>query len=385
MMFRSAMSIRMETLEAAAEACESMQGLDPDLVMLFASRHHAPKVGELLEAVQDSVQPRNIVGCLAEGVIGGEREVERQPGVAVWAAKLPGVRVLPFVLDQHDVEGIKRADDWIDRIGVGREDLPGLVVIPDPFSIDVERCLSELDAALPGSTIVGGMASGARSRGQNRLFLNEQVFSQGMVGLSLSGPIGIRPVVSQGCRPVGEPLVITRAEHNVIHELRGRPAVAMLHDVFGDAPPRDQQLMQSGVLVGTVIDEHLESFGLGDFLIRNLMGIVGDTALAVNALVRPGQTIQFHVRDSQTAEEEMRSLLAGRMSDLPKPPAGALMFNCNGRGEGMFGKSNHDIGLLKDAAACPTAGFFAAGEIGPVGNKTFIHGFTSSLVLFHEV
>ncbi len=229
------------------------------------------------------------------------------------------------------------------------------------------------------------MASGARGRGQNRLFLNDQIFSHGMVGVSLSGPIGIRPVVSQGCRPVGEPLVITKAEHNVIHELRGRPAVSVLHNVFGNAPPRDQELMQSGVLVGKVIDEHLESFGYGDFLIRNLLGIVGDTALAVNALVRPGQTIQFHVRDSQTADEEMRSLLSGRIGDLPDPPAGALMFNCNGRGQHMFGRPNHDISLLHATADCPTAGFFAAGEIGPVGNRTFIHGFTSSLVLFHKV
>ncbi len=143
--------------------------------------------------------------------------------------------------------------------------------------------------------------------------------------------------------------------------------------------------MQQGLHVGRVVDEHLGKFGPGDFLIRNLMGVVNDDAVAINALVRPGQTIQFHVRDSKTADEDMKNLLTGKVSAMNQPPMGGLLFSCNGRGSRLFGAPHHDIGLVnKIAGNCEVAGFFAAGEIGPVGNKTFIHGFTSSLILFHK-
>ncbi|HVP10575.1 MAG TPA: FIST N-terminal domain-containing protein [Phycisphaerae bacterium] len=385
MNIRATISTNSDTEAAVDEVCQGAVGMAPDLVLLFASHHHAEEIESLVPVLWERIGPRNLIGCLADGVIGPSHEVERAPAMALWAAKMPGVRVLPFILDQQDIERFESSEDWLDRIGIAPGEKPGFLVLPEPFSIDAERCLERLDELFPGCTIVGGLASGGTGPRQNRIFLDDQVLRQGLAGVSLCGPVSICPVVSQGCRPVGEPFVVTKAEQYVIQELRGKPAMEVLRDVFSNADPADRALMQKGIHVGRVVDERLHNFGRGDFLIRNLMGVVGETGLAINSLVRPGQTIQFHVRDSKTATEEMRSLLAGTVAGMTPPPAGGLLFTCNGRGAGMFGAPDHDIRLVNSVTkGCPIAGFFAQGEIGPIGHKTFIHGFSSSLVLFHD-
>lgn len=385
MQFKAAISTLSDSSAAIAQLRAALEGMKPDLVLLFVSPHHAENCDALIAEARDTINTRNIIGCTAAGIIGPDREVEDAPAISVWAAKLPGVRILPFVIDQNDVQSYTGAEAWYDHLGVAKDACPAFIILPDPFSVDVESCLDQLDDAYPGSRIVGGLASGAHAPGENRLFLNDQVLRQGLVGVSLSGPIAIDTMVSQGCRPIGEPFVVTRAERNVIHELRGRPALEVVRDIYATAPAADQALMQNGLHLGRVVNERLERFGPGDFLIRNLMGVVGDSALAVGTLIRPGQTVQFHVRDSRSADQEMKQLLSEKLATLPSLPAGGLLFTCNGRGSRMFGSPNHDIAVVNSIVRdCQIAGFFAAGEIGPVGNKTFIHGFTSSLILFRK-
>ena len=385
MIFKAGLSTAVSTHDAIREVAEPVASIAPDLVLVFMSMHHGPNFESVLADLRDAIPCRNLIGCTGDGIIGPDREVEQGPATAAWGAKMPGVRALPFFVDQNDVVNFDDNSAWYDRLGVTPDDKPSFVVLPDPFSIHMERCLAQMDDAFAGSTIVGGMASGARAQGENRLFINDQVLRQGMVGVSLTGPVRIHAIVSQGCRPVGEPFVITKADENIIFELRGRPALDVLRGVFNDANSADQALMQQGVHVGRVVDERAGALGKGNFLIRNVAGVVQDDALAVTALVRAGQTIQFHVRDGTSADEEMRLLLTGKVANLRQPAHGGLLFTCNGRGRRLFGAPNHDIGVVNAIAKdCQTAGFFAAGEIGPIGNKTFLHGFTSSLILFHE-
>jgi small ligand-binding sensory domain FIST len=385
MRFKSVISTEAETSAAIGEVSQKLAGMKPDLAIVFASHHHGPDFDELSTAIAEQVDARNMIGCTAEGVIGPDREVEQAPALAVWTAKMPGVSILPFVLDQSDVTEFETPADWQEHLGADPESNPAFIMLPDPFSIDVEHCLAAMDLTYPEAKIVGGMASGASQPGQNSLFLNGQALRQGMVGVSLAGPVEIHTIVSQGCRPIGEAFVITKAERNVIHELRGRPALDVLKEVFNAAEPADQALMQKGIHVGSVVDERLPSFGRGDFLIRNVTDVINDSALVVNSLVRLGNTIQFHVRDSNTADDDMKKLLAGKMTQLGAAPTGGLLFSCNGRGRRLFGKPDHDIAIVNElAAGCQVAGFFAAGEIGPIGNRSFIHGFTSSLILFQD-
>lgn len=385
MRFRAAISTNADTTTAVEEAVQSLGGLEPDVLMVFASHHHGPEFSAMVEMIRERTNPRNLVGCTGEGIIGPDTEVEGAPAIALWAAKLPGVRSLPFYVDQEDVEAFDGSDDWRERVGLQATDSANLILLPDPFSIDVTACLDHLDNAFEGATIVGGVVSGGRKPGQNRMFLNDQVLRRGMVGISLCGPLLIKAAVSQGCRPVGKSYVVTRSDENVIVELGGRPAMHALQEVFQSADPKDRALMEKGLHIGRLVDERIQRHKPGDFLIHNLMGVREETALVVNALVRIGQTVQFHVRDSQTASEEMKTLVGARVSELGGAPAGGLLFSCNGRGRRMFGRPHHDIGVVNELAQqCQVAGFFAAGEIGPVGHRTFVHGFTSSLILFSE-
>lgn len=383
MKFKSILSTRSDTMQAAAELARAATDWTPDLAVIFVSPHHQDQFEELLEAIQDATNPRNLIGCTGEGIIGPDREIERAPAVALWLAQIPEVRILPFLIDQEDVEQFTTPEDWRDRVGVDPRDRPGLVVLPDPFSVDAMPCIEGLHGAFPDSPLVGGMVSGAMQPGQNRLFLNGQVLRQGLVGVSLSGAVSMATVTSQGCRPIGRPHVVTKAQENVIFELGGHPAMEVLQETFNHAGPSDQALMQQGLHLGRVVDETLDQFRPGDFLVRNVMGIVENRAIAVSDVIRPGQTTQFHVRDARTAHEEMELLLAKKVAELGAPPAGGLLFTCNGRGTRMFESPDHDVGVVnRTMKDCQVAGFFAQGEIGPVGSKVFVHGFTSTLILF---
>ncbi len=231
--------------------------------------------------------------------------------------------------------------------------------------------------------VIGGMASGSQVPRANQLVLDGQACSDGAVAMLLGGPLSISTVVSQGCRPVGRTMIVTKAEQNIIRELGRRPALEVLRDMFQELSSDDQRRIQDGLHIGRVINEYQGTFQRGDFLVRNVMGADDSGAIQINDLVRVGQTVQFHVRDAETADEDLRSLLAARPSS--RQPVGALLFTCNGRGTHLFDQPDHDVSVIHEVCGpIPVAGFFAMGEIGPIGGQNFLHGFTASIVLFEQ-
>jgi small ligand-binding sensory domain FIST len=249
------------------------------------------------------------------------------------------------------------------------------------------RLVQELSEAYPGAPLIGGLASGAHKPGENRLFLDGEIYDEGAVGVALSGPVVLRSIVSQGCKPIGEPLVITRAEKNIIFEVAGQPPMQVLQELLPKLPARDQRLARHALFIGRVINEYQEEFGRGDFLIRNLIGTDPKSgALAIGDWIRTGQTVQFQIRDGQTAHEDLKAMLEKQRGASPaEPPRGVVLFSCLGRGENMYGAPDHDISAIHEhLGAVPTAGFFCNGEIGPVGERAFVHGFTSVIGLFGE-
>jgi small ligand-binding sensory domain FIST len=258
-------------------------------------------------------------------------------------------------------------------------DATQFVICPEPFSFDVERFLHALDAARPGATVVGGVASGARQQGANALFLDDRTHREGLVGISLTGDVVIDTVVAQGCRPIGEPMFVTRAERNLLQEIDGRSAAAVLSDLHRRASARDKELFKQSLFLGIVMREQ-ESYRQGDFLVRNVLGMDGRTgAIAVGALLRPGMVVQFHLRDARTSAEDLDTML-GRYAGTP---AGSLLFSCLGRGTHLYGRPDHDTEALRRRLGdVPLGGFFCNGEIGPVQGTTFLHGYTSAFGLF---
>jgi small ligand-binding sensory domain FIST len=339
----------------------------PDLAVVFASPDHASAYDAIPELVRAALEPRTLVGCSAGGVIGGGHEIEEAPGFSLTAARLPGVTVTPF----HATEPVPPA--------LPGDPPPQLVVFPEPFSFDAETFLHLLDHRLPGSTVVGGVASGARQRGQNALFLDAAVHRDGLVGVALAGDVVVDTVVAQGCRPIGEPMFVTRCERNFLFEVDGRSPAAVLSDLHRRASERDRELFRQSLFLGVVMREQHE-YRQGDFLIRNVLGLDGKTgAVAVGTLLRPGMVVQFHLRDARTSAEDLDAMLARYAGK----PSGSLLFSCLGRGANLYGRPDHDTDVARrHLGDVPLGGFFCNGEIGPVQGTTFLHGYTSAFGLF---
>lgn len=356
-----------------------------DLAFLFASPHYGEEF-ELQHLLMDELKPKVLLGCTACGVVGNQHELEGVRAAALFAARLPDVRVLPFYITQSDVEEKTSKEDWMKFFGVHPEDRPNFFLMPDPFTFDATEFLTRVNEVFPGSPVMGGVASAAMEPGQNVLFLKKERFSQGSVGVALVGNVEIRTLVSQGCRPFGEPVIVTGADENVIEQLAGQPALDVLRDTFLAASKHDQALARRSLFVGCVVNEYKQKLERGDFVIRNVLSADQESgSIAIGDYVYVGQTVQFHVRDAESADQDLRELCK-RMKENAgsSQPMGALMFNCNGRGRNMFEGKDHDITVLhRELGDCPTGGFFCAGELGPIGPKNFLHGFTSSIALFY--
>jgi small ligand-binding sensory domain FIST len=360
--------------EAAGEILEQLDGQGCDLAVCFASTHHVGAFEDIGPALRDILEPRVLLGGTAVAVVGGPHEVEENPALTVFAARFDGAALTPVTLRVQETPDGAALTGWpsLDRAPAS------LLLFADPFTFPVDAFLQRVNRDLPGLQIIGGLASSAGSPGGNRLVLDDNVVDEGAVGVFVDGGIEVRTLVSQGCRPIGRPFVVTRADQNLIEELGGKPAIERLQELAGAASEEERELLQRGLHVGLVVDEHKAEFGRGDFLVRNLLGADERSgALAVGEHVSVGQTVQFHVRDADAADEDLREMLTG------VDAGAALLFTCNGRGRHLFNVPDHDAGMVENLLGpIPLAGAFCAGEIGPVGGRNFLHGFTASLALF---
>jgi small ligand-binding sensory domain FIST len=389
MRFAAALSTQADTARAVEELCrDALAQLDgpADLAALFVSHQHGPEFDSLVGDIYQRIQPRALIGCTGESIVGVGREIEGAPAMALWLARLPNVRIVPFQLRFARTAEGGTFLGWPDELAAPWPAGAALLLLGEPFTFPADVLLERLNEDQPGVKVLGGMASGGWNPGQNRLFLNGLALEEGAVGAWLCGAVRVGSIVSQGCRPVGRPFVITKAERNVILELAGRPAMERLQEVFNDLSAEDQQRLRQGLHVGRVINEYQDRFGRGDFLIRNVIGADPNSgAIAVGDYVRAGQTVQFHLRDARTADEDLRELTGALKTDVGGQKVGALLFTCNGRGTRLFPEPHHDAAVLEEAfGSLPCAGLFAQGEIGPVGDKNFLHGFTASVALFTE-
>jgi len=366
---------------AVAQASEALGDLPPSLAVLFASAHFLGSAEALVAAVAEQAGPLPLIGCVGQAVAGGAREIESEPAVSLWlGADLGPVESFAMEFIQTPSGGAYSGYRF-DR------DAPGMhLMICDPYTFPADGLLAHLNEQVPGAVVMGGMASAAVRPRQSRLFLDDRVLSSGAVGVHLPAA-EVHPLVAQGCRPVGDAYIVTGTEGNVIHELGGRPPLTRLREMAAALPGRDQELLADGVLLGVVIDEYQAEPDQGDFLVRGVVGADAESgAIAVGDEIQVGQTVQFHVRDAASADEDLRRALERELAALGgRRPAGALLFTCNGRGSRMFAEPDHDAGLIATMLGdIPLAGFFCAGELGPVGGHNFLHTFTASIALFPD-
>jgi small ligand-binding sensory domain FIST len=385
--FGDGLAVGPDLVAAADSAVTQAQApLDgpPDLVLVFVCSQSTEAVERAARRAMEVAGTANVIGCGAPGVIGGNHGVEDSSAVSAWAARLPEARVEPFRLETlkfpgEDPEAARR----LAVVGMPQtsDDDVVAVLLADPYSFPVDAFVERSGEVLPGLPLVGGLATGQGGRGGARLFAAGEVVESGAVGVLLGGSVMTSTVVSQGARPVGPPMAVTRAENNVLYELAGAPALTKLEEVVAALPDKERTLIEGGLLIGVAMDEYAEKHEHGDFLVRSVVGAdPAAGALATGDVIDIGRTVRFQVRDAGAADDDL-TLMLSRL-DLT-PIEGALLFSCTGRGRAMFPNSDHDVRLLRSVLGTSgIGGFFAAGEIGPVGGRNHVHGFTASILAF---
>lgn len=390
MPFAAALSTDPNAKRAVTEVLSATNVLPgpANFAVVFFSPHHATAAANIARQLQDQLDADCLIGCQGESIVGTQREIEGAPALSLWLAHWGGkVTAEGFHLTPELTPDGPTILGWPDSLEEVSPARSLLLTLGDPYTFPaMDLFLPRVNDDYQGLRVHGGMASGMTDRGQPHLILNDAVHDDGAVGVLLRGNVGFRSVVSQGCRPVGKPFVVTKAKDNVIFELGGKPPVFQLRDLFRTLSPEEQRLFERGPHIGLATSELKDQFGRDDFLVRNLHAIDPQNgALAITDYVRVGQTVQFLVRDATTADEDLKALLHREREKSQTAPGGALLFTCNGRGTRLFSEPNHDSATIAaEFGQIPVAGFFAAGELGPVGGKNFLHGFTASVVLFDE-
>ncbi len=411
MKWASALSTRPSLEAAVDEVVQQAQqelGVPADLGLIFISSTFASEYPRLLPLLNERLAIPHLVGCGGGGVVGcspkeGTEEIEGEPALSLTLAHLPGVNIQTFYLSIGDLPDLDSPPDaWVELIGVPISDQPKFIILADPIPNKINDLLQGLDFAYPGSAKVGGLAGGGTTLGSSGLFCDQRLYREGIVGIALSGNIILETIVAQGCRPIGQPYRIAEAERNILLKLQqgsalssGTPSstqtpLEVLQDLVQELDERDQKLAQHSLFVGIVRDEFKQNLEHGDFLVRNLLGVdprIG--AIAIGDSVRPGQRLQFHLRDAHTSAEDLEMLLKRYQQTAEakagRPAAGALLFSCLGRGQGLYGQPNFDSDLFhRYLNGIPLSGFFCNGEIGPVGGTTFLHGYTSAFGIFRQ-
>ncbi|MEC8191991.1 MAG: FIST N-terminal domain-containing protein [Myxococcota bacterium] len=390
MRWSSVLSTQPDPAVAAAVVTEAvrdqLEGAHADLMLVFACGHEIAAWTVFIEHLRQQFPEAVLLGCSAGGVVGGGREVEGEVSLSVTAASLPDVAVVGFHYDEDSSASVEEdAHWWHKHLGVEADHQPSFLLIPDPYSCDSTHLMKGLDRAFPGQVKLGGLASGANGPGENVLILNDQILHAGAVGVALYGDIEVDAVVAQGCRPVGEPMVVTRAEGNLLIELSGGRALDQLQRVFAGLGEDDQALFRGLPMVGLGMEKGRGQYRQGDFLIRHLMGMDRTSGvLAVGAMLEEGQVVQFHVRDAESSRHDLEELLVQHARSRPVDlTEGAIMFSCLGRGHAFFGEPDHDCSMTaRYLGGVAIGGFFCAGEIGPVHGQSWLHGYTSAIGIF---
>jgi small ligand-binding sensory domain FIST len=356
----------------------------PTFGLVFISPDYAGKAADVLEIIRVYGHVPVLLGCSGTGLVGSAREQEEGPGFSVLLFSLPGARATAVSFTQDDVEGSTGPDFWRAKTGVKQGDVKAWFAFLNPFVCNIEPWLKQWGQAYPHVPVFGGRAGGVPGDSDAWVFCNDRVVAGG-VALALEGDLAVHAVVSQGCKPIGEPLTVTQAERNVLLTLGSRPAYEVLSDVYKELSDAEREQARGHLFAGLAVSEYLEEYKRGDFLVRNIIGADPKSgAVAINAQPRVGQTLQYQLRDSLAASDELRRLLRVQAASLPAtPPYAGLLCTCNGRGRGLFGRPSHDAGLIDEFfPGLPLAGFSTNGQIGPVGERSFEHGYTASLALF---
>jgi len=369
-------------LEHATDQVMSPGDPAPDVVLLFASPAYGDDFAHLVRAARKRTGGSVLIGCSASGLLANGREAEDRPGLAIMAWWLPGALLHPVRLHQEHVELLDDPVIWHELNDIPAGSVHSWLMFAEPYRIDAQALIQGLQERYPGTSIMGGLASGMVRERTSCVFFDDRVYEEGGVALGIGGPYTLRPFVSQGCDPVGEPWTITGAEHNTVVTISNRPALDVLQSTVNGLPSEQRARAANNLVVGLAGDEYRDTYGRGDFVVRGILGIDPKRgSIVIGGVPRVGQTVQFHLRDAATAGADLdRMVNEIAVSEGVGSILGSVVCTCDGRGEALFGEPGHDSAVIWAALPrVPVAGAFCLGEIGPLGNSTVLHGFTCTV------
>ncbi|MGI8432828.1 MAG: FIST signal transduction protein [Chthoniobacterales bacterium] len=372
-----------KVIEAAAQALADCGG-QPTVGFLFVSADWLPQIEEVLDLIRLHGRIPLLVGTIGAGLIGTWKEAEGASGMSLLLVRLPHTTLSPVLISTAQIEAATGPAYWTRETGIAADEVDTWIILANPFVEGLEGWLAEWNLAYPDAPSIGGLSSGGREKGEHVLLLDGQATDAAVLALAIKGST-VRTIVSQGCKPVGEPFTITRAEENLVFTMGSRPAYQVLSETFNALSDDEKERARGNLFAGLAASEYVADLKRGDFLVRNLLGADPDTgAVAIGARARSGQTLQYQLRDKLTAHNDLVDL-AQREGAGPGQPFASLVFSCNGRGRNFFGVPDHDANTLAEIfGPLASAGFFCNGEIGPIGKASYLHGYTASVALFCE-
>jgi small ligand-binding sensory domain FIST len=380
-------SLRVAVRNAFRNASDHLRS-PVSCAFLFVSGHNLSEQADAIRTAMAELAPGvPVFGCSAESVVGRGREVEGQTAASILLVGELSQSPKIFPLECLQTPDGPTVVGFTDEIIEQAHRCNGMLVAACPLSFSVDMLIDamEPERGCDVVPILGGYCSSQNWDGGSLLFCGDRVLRRGAVGLVLPPEMQWQTIVSQGCRPIGEPMIITSLDNNTILGLGGKPALPMLRDMFQKLPSHERDMAIDSLLIGRAITEYSDTFSHGDFLIRNVQGVDPDTdGIVVTDRFQVGQTIRFHVRDAQGADADLTDLLS-RISKGGVDNHAALLFSCNGRGSRMFNQPNHDV-LAIDGVfpGLPLSGIFAAGEFAPLANRNLTHGFTAVCAFLRE-
>lgn len=369
----------------AAEIRQRVTERRVTLGIIFMSDDYFPYAREILETVRIHGQVSTLIGASSYSFVHDDTEHEFTRGISLALYSFPKTQVHPFYIsaDELPTIGVK---DICNRLG---EDVRphSLLLYADPYNMQGEDWLSTFNDAFFPLRIIGGLAAAQPGDDEARIFMNGEMYDNGVVGLAITGRVHVHPIVTQGCEPIGDAWTITKADRNFVIHLGNRSAYEVLDETYSTLPDYLRKRVQGNLLVGLAVDEYRSKMRRGDFLIRNLIGgDMNNGALALGGFPRPGQTMQFQLRDAVAADEDMKKALSQSAESLADSKIyGGVLNICTGRGETLFKEPSHDAkAMIKYFGDVPLTGMFCQGEIGPVGEQNYLHSFTATGALFVE-
>ena len=373
--------------EAASQALGQAGIARADLAMIFFTADHAAHSRELAAALIRSAGTDCVMGASGAGVLTGDGEIEGGSGIAVLAWSAPEIVARPFIFEPLKGNEENLGTTFGDFLAKTQDQSSLMILLPDTYNGNPQPLLDAMAAKAGFHPVVGAGSSENGAVGATFQLCGDKVTSNSLAGAYISGEFKVHVDITQGCQPITEPMVITKAERNLIHEIDGRPALEVFARLLKGPLAEDLRRALMVLFVGLPADRQENSVAPGKYLVRNIIGLDPEKGIVgVAEGVSEGEALIFTMRDGQRAREDLNQMLRRQAEKLQgRKPGFGIYFNCCARGGSLYGIPGIDSAYIRQALGdFPLIGLFGGYELAPLGRANHLFAYTGVLALIAE-